>query len=148
MIDNDAKDHLEGVPVGTSNATPRKASSSRYTNATPAKGSPSVAGYYGAGAGITRVGKRSPGQLKFDIEVTKYIVNGNLSFNHVRSRAFKDFCGNTLLRTFWIKNPTTYSKAKVPLLYRQVKAAVNLQIKHDLPHTTGFAFSADAWTSR
>ena len=91
---------------------------------------------------------RGPDQLKFDMEVTKYLVQGNLAFHHVQTKAFKDFCANTELKRYTIKNPTTYSKAKLPLLYKQVKTGVRAKIQSDMPGTTGFALTADLWSSR
>ena len=63
-------------------------------------------------------------------------------------QAFDEFCKSTELRKYWIKDPTTYSKAKLPLLYNQVLVAVNAQIKKDMPGTLGFSFTADLWSSR
>ena len=94
------------------------------------------------------IGKRSSMQLRHDMNVTKYLIKCSLPWNHVKSQGWIDFCRATELRKYHIKNPTTYSKAKLPLLYDQVKSAVDLKIKKDMPGTLGFAFTADLWSSR
>ena len=63
------------------------------------------------------------------------------------TQAFKNFIAS-LDRKFHIKNPTTFSKAKLPLLYKQVKDAVTLKMKKELPGTGGIAFTSDMWSSR
>ena len=90
---------------------------------------------------------RSKAQLKFDLEVTKFLVQANLPFNLVSTQAFKNFIAS-LDRKFHIKNPTTFSKAKLPLLYKQIKDAVTLKMKKELPGTVGIAFTSDMWISR
>ena len=96
-----------------------------------------------------KLDKRHPQQLKHDMKVLKYLIRGSLPFNHVkRDQAFDEFCKSTELRKYWIKDPTTYSKAKLPLLYNQVVVAVNAQMKRDMPGTLGFSFTADLWSSR
>ena len=81
--------------------------------------------------------------------VTQYIAEGNLAFNHVASVAFKNFVANVPeLKPYNIKNPSTYSRAKLPLFYEQVKDKVEAMIKRDLKGTSGFAFTSDLWSSR
>ena len=90
---------------------------------------------------------RSKAQLKFDLEVTKFLVQANLPFNLVSTKAFTDFV-HSIDKKFHIKNPTTFSKAKLPLLYKQVKEAVTLKMNKDLSGTNGIAFTSDVWSSR
>ena len=81
--------------------------------------------------------------------VTQYIAEGKLAFNHVQSTAFKNLLANVpKLKQYNIKNPSTYSRAKLPLLYQQVKDKVDAMIKRDLMGTHGFAFTSDLWSSR
>ena len=94
------------------------------------------------------IGKRSSAQLRHDMNVTKYLIKSSLPWNHVKSDGWIDFCRGTELRKYHIKNPTTYSKAKLPLLFQQVKSAVDNKIKKDMPGTLGFAFTSDLWSSR
>ena len=96
----------------------------------------------------TRKHFRDAAQLSHDMKVTTYLIKGSLPWNHVKSDAFVGFCKDTELRKYWIKAPTTYSKAKLPLLYNQVHEAVEAKMKKDLPGTLGFAFTADLWSSR
>ena len=99
-------------------------------------------------SGMT-IPSRSGKQLKFDMAVTQYIAEGNLAFNHVASAAFKNLLANVPeMRQYNIKNPSTYSRAKLPLLYDQVKEKVDAMIKQDLKGTSGFAFTSDLWSSR
>ena len=95
-----------------------------------------------------RIMARSTEQLRWDLHVTRLICQGSLPFAFVQSDAWKDFHKCPELRKFHIKNPTTYSKAKLPLLYKQVHAAIQNTIKKDIPGTKGFAFTADMWTAR
>ena len=92
---------------------------------------------------------RCPQHLKFDMALTQYIAEGNLAFNHLQSAAFKNLCKNIPeLRMYTVKNPSTFSRAKLPLLYEQVHDKVDAMIKKDLKGTTGFAFTSDLWSSR
>ena len=51
------------------------------------------------------------------------------------------------LKQYNIKNPSTYSRAKLPLFYEQVKDKVDAMIKRDVKGTYGFAFTSDLWSS-
>ena len=96
-----------------------------------------------------RIKKRDKFQLKFDMKVLKYLIRGQLPFKHVvKDGAFSEFCKTTELQKYHLKAPTTYSKAKLPLLYHQVQDAVTAQIKKDIPGTLRFLFTADLWSSR
>ena len=124
--------------VGTSSATPLRE--------IPPSPSATPFGNFGR---CLKVDIRSKAQLKFDMQVLIYLVHSNLPFDHVKSQGFIDFLQCTAdTRKFHIKNPSTYSRAKLPLLYRQVKQLVSEKIVKDLPGTTGFSFTADIWSSR
>ena len=90
---------------------------------------------------------RSKAQLKCDLEITKFLVAANLPFNLVSTQAFKDLVA-FFDKKYHVKNHTTFSKAKLPLLYKQVKEAVTLKMKKELPGTNGIAFTSDFWSSR
>ena len=47
-----------------------------------------------------------------------------------------------------LKHSSTYRRAKLHLLYDQVKNVVENQIRREVIGTTGIAFTADHWTSR
>ena len=124
--------------AGTSSTTPLRPLP-LYPPATP----------FGSFGRYLKVDIRSKAQLKFDMDILKYLVQSNLPFNHVKSQGFIDFLQCTAdTRKYHIKNPSTYSRAKLPLLYRQVKQLVTEKIDKDLPGTTGFSFTADMWSSR
>ena len=86
-------------------------------------------------------------QLRWDLWITEYWVRLGLPWSMLDQPAHKEFWAKENPK-YHCKNSTTYSRAKLPLLYDQVKAAVETKIKRDLPHTTGVAFTADHWTSR
>ena len=90
---------------------------------------------------------RSKAQLKCDLEITKFLVAANLPFNLVSTQAFKNLVA-FFDKKYHVKNHTTFSKAKLPLLYKQVKEAVTQKMKKELPGTTGIGFTSDFWSSR
>ena len=47
-----------------------------------------------------------------------------------------------------MKHSTTYSRAKLPLLFQQVKATVDQLVTKEVPLTSGVGFTCDHWTSR
>jgi hypothetical protein len=94
-----------------------------------------------------KVQVRSKQQLRFDMAVTRYFVKCGLPFSHASQEGFHEFM-EELDRKFHIKNPTTYTRAKLPLLYKQVQKAVMDAIKKDMVGTVGIAFTTDLWTSR
>ena len=49
---------------------------------------------------------------------------------------------------YFLKHSTTFSRGKLPLLYKQVKNAVDSKIHREMVHTTGVAFTRDHWSSR
>jgi hypothetical protein len=51
-------------------------------------------------------------------------------------------------KKFHIKHPTTYARAKLPLLYKQVFLTVMENMKKDMVGTKGLGFTTDLWSSR
>ena len=47
-----------------------------------------------------------------------------------------------------IKAPTTFSRYKLPLLFENVKDAVDKLLHKELPQCSGYGFSTDIWSSR
>ena len=86
-------------------------------------------------------------QLRWELWLTEYFVRLGLPWSILDSEAHKDFWSRENPR-YHLKHSTTYSRAKLPLLYDQVKNFVDNKIRKDIPHTSGVAFTADHWTSR
>ena len=47
-----------------------------------------------------------------------------------------------------VKDKSTFSRAKLPLLYRNVKSAVTKKLDKELEGCTAVSFTTDIWTSR
>ena len=86
-------------------------------------------------------------QLRWDLWITEYWVRLGLPWSLLDQPAHKEFWAKENPK-YHCKNSTTYSRAKLPLLYDQVKIAVEAKIRKDVPHTSGVAFTADHWSSR
>ena len=114
-----AKKRCTDTGAGTSSATPLR----QIPPSPPATP-------FGSFGRYLKVDIRSKAQLKFDMDVLKYLVKSNLPFNHVKSQGFIDFLQCTAdTRKYHIKNPSTYSRAKLPLLYRVSNKFFELLIK-------------------
>jgi hypothetical protein len=74
-------------------------------------------------------------------------VGNNNSYEQLGSEHTKRFYG-IFLPQYHIKNPTTFSRNKLTLLFLNLRAAVNKKIAIDLLDCQGVAFTADYWTSR
>ena len=86
-------------------------------------------------------------QLRWDLEIIKFIARNNLPFNIVNTQATKDlfkFADPKLT----LKSATTFSRFKLPLLYENVKFAVDKILSEELPDSGGMAVSTDLWASR
>jgi hypothetical protein len=91
---------------------------------------------------------RAPAQLKFDLAVIKYLASCNLSFNHVNLPGFIEFI-KFLDPKYHVKSSRTFSRAKLPLLYRLCKQSVTKKIQNDLSEDTlGVALTTDCWSSK
>ena len=86
-------------------------------------------------------------QLRWDLWITEYWVRLGLPWSMLDHPAHKEFWLKENPK-YHCKSSTTYSRAKLPLLYDQVKALVESKIKKEVPHTAGVAFTADHWSSR
>ena len=86
-------------------------------------------------------------QLRWDLWITEYYVRLGLPWSMLDHPAHKDFWAKENPK-YHCKHSTTYSRAKLPLLFQQVKVAVDTKIKKEVPHTTGIAFTSDYWSSR
>ena len=86
-------------------------------------------------------------QLKFDMDVMEYLVSSNLAFNHVNTAGFQTFV-RKLDPKLHVKDKSTFSRAKLPLLFRNVQKAVTKMLNKDLENSTGVCFTTDIWSSR
>ncbi len=97
---------------------------------------------------VTKHGVRSPAQLKFDLEIMKYLASTNLSFNHVNSEGFKQFV-KYLDPNMHVKSARTFARAKLPLLYKIVREGVTNKLEMDLKDcAVGFGLTTDLWSSK
>ena len=86
-------------------------------------------------------------QLRFDLWLTEYWVRLGLPWSMLDTPAHKEFW-NRIDPKLHLKHSSTYRRAKLHLLYDQVKNVVENQIRREVTGTTGIAFTADHWTSR
>ena len=75
------------------------------------------------------------------------LISNNNPYEQVGTDGTKRFFG-IFLPQYHLKNPTTFSRNKLTLLYLNLKAAVNKKLATDLVDCNGVAFTADFWTSR
>jgi hypothetical protein len=70
-------------------------------------------------------------QLRADVEVTRLLSCCNLPFSLAEDDDFKHFMQFALPQMV-VKAPTTYSRQKLPILYKHVKDALFEKIKRDM----------------
>jgi len=90
---------------------------------------------------------QSDKQLEFDTILTLALVLANLPFSIVENPGIKMLL-TYLLPKATIKSPTTLSKSKLPMLYRNLRKEVRKQLEKDIPHCKLVAFTTDGWTAR
>jgi hypothetical protein len=81
-----------------------------------------------------------PKQLRTDLEVVAMLAQCNLPFSHVENQGFKRLISH-LDPKVSVKSADTYSKIKLPLLYKNVQREVHRVLQKDLPHCEGVAFT-------
>ena len=126
----------EGTPEGK-----KRRSTDPGTPLVPLKDTPQVF------RKVVKHNVRSVPQLKFDMEVTKYLVSTGLPFSHVNHQGFHSFI-KYLDPKYIIKNNRTFMRSKLPLLYKIVKEAVEIKLSQDLEDCKGVCFTTDLWSSR
>ena len=94
-----------------------------------------------------KLAARSPEHLQFELWLTRYFGVHGLPWGIMDSEEHKMFWARFGSK-YLMKHSTTYTRAKLPLLFSNVKQAVEKQIGEHLPHTTGVAFTCDHWSSR
>ena len=95
---------------------------------------------------VLKYDTRGKMQLRFDLWITEYWVRLGLPWTLLDHPAHKEFWSKENPK-YHCKHSTTFSRAKLPLLYDQVKHAVEVKVKKDVLHTGGVAFTADHWSS-
>lgn len=78
--------------------------------------------------------------------IMQWLARESLPFSVVNAPAFKVMIGHLNPR-FTVKNSTTFSKNKLPLLYDSVMGTVKNLIATEVPHCSKVAFTTDGWTS-
>jgi hypothetical protein len=85
-------------------------------------------------------------QIYWDLRLTEFIVGNNLPYELVSSNSSKRWY-EEFQPQYHLKHATTFSRNKMPLLYLNVKAAMDKKLEKQLPTCQGVAFTADFWTS-
>lgn len=96
---------------------------------------------------VVKHNAQSSVQLKFDLEVMKLLVRCNLPFSLVNTHGLRDFVAY-LDPKMHLKDQRTFARSKLPLLYYNVKKAVEEKLAKDLDGLAGVAFTTDLWSSR
>ena len=94
-----------------------------------------------------KYGMREKIQQRFDLWVTELWVRIGLPWSILDHPAYKDFW-RKVNDKYHLKHSSVFSRAKLPLLFDQVKQAVDKVIQREVKYTTGVAFTSDHWTSR
>ena len=76
----------------------------------------------------------------------KFLACQGFPWSSVDHPAHKEFFGKYLPK-FHLKSSTTFTRRRLPCLFRQVKAAVEKEITQHLDKAMGAGFTCDHWTS-
>jgi hypothetical protein len=90
---------------------------------------------------------RDKRQLQFDLDLMKMMVMTNQSFELVNDKYFIEY-NEKLAPHLHTKTSRTFARNKLPLLYLNVKKAVDAKLSIDLPKCKGVGFTGDFWSSR
>ena len=85
-------------------------------------------------------------QLEFDQDLIEMLTCANLPFSFVGNKGFRKSVSKYVPK-FTIMYAITFSRNKIPLLYNEVKNAVDSRLEAKLPEYKGVAFTTDMWTS-
>jgi len=91
--------------------------------------------------------KNSDLQRRAEMDIAIYIVTGNLSFNHVESKAFRRFMAAREPK-LTVKSRSSLVKTTLPLLERNLNEAKDKLLAKHLPKVPGAAFTTDIWSSK
>jgi hypothetical protein len=90
---------------------------------------------------------RDKKQQKFDLKLMKMMAMSNQSFEFANNKYVCEFFEDVLPQ-YHIKSSRTLSRNKLPLLYLNVKKAVDAKLILDLLQCEGVGFTCDYWTSK
>ena len=76
---------------------------------------------------------QSAQQLEFDTILTLALVLSNLPFHVIETAGFKMLLNYPCSQAN-LKSPTTLSKYKLPIIYRNLRRDVKMEIERDIPH--------------
>ena len=79
--------------------------------------------------------------------IMEYLVEASLPFTHVESIAFKKLAARWQPR-ITVKAATTFSRNKLPRLYKAMQEVFHDRTLKDLKDCPGVGFTTDLWTSR
>ena len=85
------------------------------------------------GKELCGMGRDTIYSLNLTRRLTKYFVRLGIPWSVLDSEAHKAFWREENPKYF-LKHSTTFSKGKLPLLYKQVKAAVDSKIQREMVH--------------
>ena len=91
--------------------------------------------------------RRGKMQQTWEMWITEYWARLGLPWSKLDHPAHKEFWAKVNPK-YHMKCSSTYSRSKLPLLFDQVKKAVDKKIQKDMLYTSGVGITADHWTSR
>ncbi|XP_065682346.1 uncharacterized protein LOC136086280 isoform X1 [Hydra vulgaris] len=94
-----------------------------------------------------KYGLNDPKQLKFDLDLTKFICKLGLPFEILDNEGAQEFIDEVNSK-FTVKSASTFRRQKLPMLYEKVKEGLQIKFLKDFPEVTGVSFTTDLWTSR
>jgi len=95
----------------------------------------------------TKYKSGSDSQRRAEMDIAIYFVTGNLSFNHVESKAFRRFMQARDPKVT-VKSRSSLVKTTLPLLERNLREAKDRLLEEHLPKISGAAFTSDIWSSK
>jgi hypothetical protein len=90
---------------------------------------------------------QSDQQLEFDTVITLGLALANLPFAMIENEGFKLIL-NYLCPRANLKSPSTLSKHKLPMIYKNLRKEVKATIEKDIPSCDMVALTTDGWTAR
>lgn len=86
-------------------------------------------------------------QRRAEMDLAIYLVTGNLSFNHIETKAFRRFV-ETLNPKVTVKSRSSLVKTTLPLLERNLREAKDRLLDEHMPKVPGASFTSDIWSSK
>lgn len=102
---------------------------------------------YFAKSGPAKFKSNSDLQRRAEMDIAIYVVTGNLSFNHVESKAFRRFMAARDPKVT-VRSRSSLVKTTIPLLERNLVEAKDALLAEHLPKIPGAGFTTDIWSSK